>query len=354
MGETGVCARRGRYGGYVLLMDLYARVNILGGHSVRLPRGELADAIRLDNDPISRARNWAEQGVDAIHVVDLDAAAHRDYRNRELIDRLVSACELPVQVAGGVRSPAEAARLIEAGAWRVVMGTAAIEDQNMVWELCRDHPDKIVVSIDVRPNEEIATRGWTMNSGRFLEEVLVEMSSAGVAAFLIAEAGRDALLEPPNLDILATALATVEQPVIASGGVRHLDDLRDVIAVHESGRQVGGVIVGREVTHGRFTIEEAKAVLAEAPRSAPAEVSATPRAKREAPHPAIAAAADKYYLLAAELERAAAHARTSAQRLLAGETPRGHAHGLATVGHMRKAQRLMDELSVELAETSTT
>ncbi len=335
-------------------MDLYARVNILGGHSVRLPRGDLADAIRLDNDPIARAKNWVEQGADAIHIVDLDAAAHRDYQNRELIDRLISACQIPVQVAGGVRSPMEAARLVEAGAWRVVMGTAAIEDQNMVWELCRDYPDKMVVSIDVRPNEEIATRGWTMNSGRFLEEVLIEMSSAGVAAFLIAEAGRDALLEPPNLDILATALATVDQPVIAAGGVRHLDDLRDVIAVHENGRQVDGVIVGREVTHGRFSIADAKAVLAEAPTATPAEVVAAPKGKRQAPHPAIASAADRYYLLASELERAAAHARTSAQRLLAGETPRGHAHGLATVGHMRKAQRLMDELSIELAETSTT
>ena len=333
-------------------MDLYARVNILGGHSVRLPRGDLADVIRLDNDPISRARNWAQQGADVIHVVDLDAAAHRDYRNRDLIDRLIQACEMPVQVAGGVRSPAEAARLIEAGAHRVVMGTAAIEDQNMVWDLCRDYPGKIVVSLDVRPDEEIATRGWTMNSGRYLEEALVEMSSAGVAAFLIAEAGRDALLEPPNLEVLSTALATVDDAVISAGGVRHLDDLRDVVAVHTGGRQVDGVIVGREVTHGRFTLDDAKSVLAETPKQVTPAEETTP--STAAPHPAIAAAADKYYLLATELEHAAAHARTSAHRLLNGETPRGHAHGLATVGHMRKAQRLMDELSIELAETSTT
>lgn len=332
-------------------MHLYARVNILGGHSVRLPRGELADAIRLDNDPIARARNWVEQGADALHIVDLDAAAYRDYRNRDLIDRLISACSIPVQVAGGIRSPMEATRLIEAGAWRVVMGTAAIEDQNMVWDLCRDHPGKIVVSIDVRPNEEIATRGWTMNSGRFLEEALVEMSSAGVAALLIAEAGRDALLEPPNLDILSTALSTVDQPVIAAGGVRHLDDLRDVIAVHHDGRRVDGVIVGREVTHGRFTLAEAKAVLSETPRDMPERESPEPSAG--APHPRISAAADSYYALAAELERAAAHARTSAQRLLAGETARGHAHGLATMGHITKAQQMMDRLAVELAETST-
>lgn len=243
-------------------MDLYARINILGGLSVRLPHGGLKEAIPLDNDPIGRARNWVQQGVDYLHVVDLDAAAYGDYRNRELIQRLVEGIEIPVQVAGGIRSEGEAQRLIEGGAWRIVMGTAAIENQIMVWEMCRGHPDKIVVSLDVRPNEEVATRGWTQNSGRFLEEVLIEMSSAGAVAFLVAEAGRDALTDPPNLQILAEALATVEEPVIAAGGVRDLEDLRKLMLLEISGRTLAGVVVGREVTAGRFTVEEAKQVIA--------------------------------------------------------------------------------------------
>lgn len=243
-------------------MDLYARVNILGGLSVRLPRGGLDDAIPLDNDPIGRAKNWVQQGVDYLHIVDLDAAAYGDYRNRDLIRRLIDEIEIPVQVAGGIRSEGEGEKLLESGAWRIVMGTAAIENQIMVWEMCRDHPDKIVVSLDVRPNEEIATRGWTQNSGRFLEEVLIEMSSAGAVAFLVAEAGRDALTDPPNLQILSEALATVEEPVIASGGVRDLEDLRKLMMLETSGRTLGGVIVGREVTAGRFTVEEAKQAMA--------------------------------------------------------------------------------------------
>lgn len=331
-------------------MDLYARLNILGGHSVRLPRGDLNDAIRLDNDPISRARSWAEQGADIIHVVDLDAAAHRDYRNRPLIDEMIKAIPVPIQVAGGIRSPGEAGRLIAAGAHRVVMGTAAIEDQNMVWDLCRDHPSKIVVSLDVRPDEEIAIRGWAVNSGRYLEEVLLEMSDAGVTSFLIAEAARDALVEPPNLDILGTALTLVDDDVISAGGVRHLDDLRAVAATSADGKRVKGVIVGREVTHGRFTLDEAKAVLAEAasrdPRTGPVEAG-------PAPDRVVAESAERYRSLAAELERGAAHARTSAQRLLAGELARGHAHGLSTVGHLRRAQQLMDELAIEHAKRST-
>lgn len=257
-------------------MDLYARVNILGGLSVRLPRGRLDDAIALDNDPITRARHWAEQGVDYMHIVDLDAAAYGDYRNRELIDLLIDQVPVPVQVAGGIRSEAEAQRLIAQGAWRIVMGTAAIENQNMVWDLCRENPDKIAVSLDVHSDEEIVTKGWTQNSGRYLEEVLIEMSSAGVVAFLVSEAGRNALEDPPNLQIMAESLATVEQPVIAAGGVRDLEDLRDLTRLEAAGRRLAGVVVGREVTAGRFTIEEAKQVLAGGgPLRAPGGVMAT-------------------------------------------------------------------------------
>ncbi len=257
-------------------MDLYARINVLGGLSVRLPHGGLDEAIALDNDPIGRAKNWVEQGVDYLHIVDLDAAAYGDYRNRVLIDRLVAAVDVPVQVAGGTRSEMEAERLIANGAWRIVMGTAAIENQNMVWDLCRENPEKIVVSLDVRHNEEIATQGWTQNSGRFLEEVLIEMSSAGVVAFLVSEAGRDALEDQPNLEILASALATVEEPVIASGGVRNLDDLRMLVRLEAAGRHPAGVIVGREVTAGRFTVEEAKQVIAGGgPIKAPGGVTST-------------------------------------------------------------------------------
>jgi phosphoribosylformimino-5-aminoimidazole carboxamide ribotide isomerase len=330
-------------------LELYARLNILGGHSVRLPRGQLDDAIRLDNDPISRARSWAEQGADVIHVVDLDAAARRDYQNRKLIDELIKVTPVPIQVAGGVRSPNEAARLLAAGAHRVVMGTAAIEDQNMVWDLCRDHPGRIVVSIDVRPDEEVAIRGWAMNSGRYLEEVLLGMSDAGVTSFLIAEAGRNALLEPPNTDILSSALSLVDDAVIASGGVRHLDDLRDLLAVRADGKRISGVIVGREVTHGRFTLNQARDVLAEAP-AVEADRPATPGFQ---PSPLVIDAAERYQRLAAELDRAGAHAKTAARRLLAGELGRGNAHGLATMGHMTKAQRMMDDLAVDAADRST-
>lgn len=255
-------------------MELYARVNILGGRSVRLPKGRLDDAIVLDNDPVARARSWAGQGVDRLHIVDLDAAGYGDYRNRELIGRLIDSVDVPVQVAGGIRSEGELEKILGLGAWRAVMGTAAIENQVMVWDMCRDYPEKIAVSIDVRKGGEIATRGWTRNSGRFLEEVLIEMSSAGAVAFLVSEANRDSLTEAPNWEILAESLAIVEEPVIQSGGVRDLEDLRQLTQLEANGRRLGGVVVGREVTVGRFSIEEAKEVLAGGgPTRAPGGVS---------------------------------------------------------------------------------
>ena len=146
-------------------MDLYARINILEGRAVRLGRGSLEDVTSLDADPLNRARGWIAMGIDYLLVVDLDAAAYGSYRNRPLIDRMLEALEIPVVVAGGIRSDREAARLIERGAWKVTMGTAAIEHTNMVWDLCRDYQGRVIVSLDVLDNEELVTRGWTSDSG---------------------------------------------------------------------------------------------------------------------------------------------------------------------------------------------
>ncbi len=321
-------------------MDIYARINILDGRAVRLPRGNLADAIALDADPVARAQSWAEQGADRLHVVDLDAAAYGDMRNRELVDRLIEQAGIDVQVAGGIRSHIEAKRLLDNGAWRIVMGTAAIEDQNMVWDLCRDHPGQIVVSLDVRPDEEIATQGWTKNSGRYLEEVLIEMSSAGVAAFLIAEAGRDALSSPPDYRILLEALATVDDPIIASGGVGDIEQLETLLSLGSNDRRLSGVIVGREVTAGRFSIADAKALIARGPT-----VVAAPEIEAETAPPALAPLAKTFQELAYECERAAAHARTGADKMLADNLDAGLAQGFAAEGHLRRAQELLTDLS---------
>jgi phosphoribosylformimino-5-aminoimidazole carboxamide ribonucleotide (ProFAR) isomerase len=259
-------------------MDLYARVNILDGRAVRLPHGMVSEAIPLDADPVARARGWVAKGASQLFIVDLDAAAHGDYRNRGLIADIIEAADVPVIVGGGVRSTSGLERLLAAGASKVTMGTVAIIDQVLLWDLCRENPGRILVSLDVRPDEELAIRGWTANSGRYLEEVLIELSSAGAAGFMIAEVGRDALTEPPNLAALRLALTLVDEPVIAAGGVRDLSDIRELVRLEEDGKHIAGVVVGREVTAGRFTVEQAASFLSGVGRGAGQWDDATLRA----------------------------------------------------------------------------
>ncbi len=244
-------------------MDLYARVNILDGRAVRLPRGDISEVIALDDDPVNRAKGWVAKGADRLHIVDLDAAAYGDYKNRKLIASIIKAVDVPVQVGGGIRSQLDVERVLNMGAWRAVIGTLAIVDQVAFWELNRTHPHRIVVALDVRPDLEIVIKGWTERTGQYLEETMIELSSGGAAAFMISEVGRDALAEPPNFDALQLALSIVDEPVIAAGGVRDLDDIARLMDLSVDGRKLAGVVVGREVTQGRFTIEQAAAALTE-------------------------------------------------------------------------------------------
>lgn len=246
-------------------MDLYARIHILEGRAVRLPKGDVRKAIALDASPVSRARSWISKGANHLHVVDLDAAAYLDYQNRELIRQIIEEVDVPVQVAGGIRSTPEVERMLDdLGAWRIVMGTAAIEDQVLIWELCRKYPGRIAVALDVHANEEIATRGWQVNSGRYLEEVLIELSSAGAAGFVVSEARRDALKEPANLGVLRHAMEIVSEPVVAGGGARDAADLQSLVDLEAKGRRLAGVIVGREITEGRFTMDQAREMISRA------------------------------------------------------------------------------------------
>jgi phosphoribosylformimino-5-aminoimidazole carboxamide ribotide isomerase len=277
-------------------MELYARVNILDGRAVRLPYGDVNDAIALDDDPVNRAKGWISKGAHRLHIVDLDAAAYGDYKNRELIGHIISAVDVPVQVGGGIRSQAEVERVLGMGAWRVVIGTLAIIDQVLFWELNRQHPHRIMVSLDVRPDLEISIKGWTEQTGEYLEETLINLSSGGAAGFMISEVGRDALVEPPNFEALKLAIALVDEPVIAAGGVRDLDDITALVNLRENGRRLAGLVVGREVTAGRFTVEEAAKAFASAghvlgPWTRAELDSALARYRDVAPDPADANAA---------------------------------------------------------------
>ncbi|MFV1999565.1 MAG: HisA/HisF-related TIM barrel protein [Acidimicrobiia bacterium] len=245
-------------------MELYARVNILDGRAVRLPRGDVSEVIFLDDDPVNRARGWVSKGAHRLHIVDLDGAAHGDYKNRDLIADIIKAVDIPVQVGGGIRSEAEIARILGMGAWRVVVGTIAMIDQVLFWELNRKYPHRIMVSLDVCPDFEIVVKGWTEHTGEYLEETLINLSSGGAAGFMISEVGRDALSEPPNYEALEMAVGIVDEPVVAAGGVQNLSEISRLTAISSGGKRLAGLVVGREVTAGRFTVEEAASALSEA------------------------------------------------------------------------------------------
>jgi phosphoribosylformimino-5-aminoimidazole carboxamide ribotide isomerase len=241
---------------YIEGMEIFARVNILDGKAVRLPRGDLNEVIPLDDDPVNRAKGWVTKGAGRLFVVDLDAAAYGNGKNREVIADIVKGVDVPVQVGGGVRSRAEVERILGMGAWRVAIGTLAMIDQVAFWELNRLHPHRIVVSLDVKPDNEIVIRGWTEETGEYLEETLINLSSGGAAGFMITEVGRDALEEPPNFEALAMAIDLVDEPVVAAGGVRDLADVAKLATLGSGDKSLAGIVVGREVTAGRFTMEE--------------------------------------------------------------------------------------------------
>ncbi|HEY5153158.1 MAG TPA: 1-(5-phosphoribosyl)-5-[(5-phosphoribosylamino)methylideneamino]imidazole-4-carboxamide isomerase [Acidimicrobiales bacterium] len=242
-------------------MDLYPAIDLRGGRCVRLYQGDYGRETVYGDDPVAQALAFAEAGAPWIHVVDLDAARTGDPVNRPVVAAIAAAVSVPVQTGGGVRDEAAAEALAEAGVARVVLGTAALEDPDLVRRLAPRIP--VAVGLDAR-GRDVAVRGWEQGSGRDLLEVARSFADAGVAALVVTEIGRDGTLEGPDLAGLAVVLAETSIEVIASGGVGTLDDLRALQALEAGGRRLSGAIVGRALYEGAFTLVEALAATADA------------------------------------------------------------------------------------------
>jgi phosphoribosylformimino-5-aminoimidazole carboxamide ribotide isomerase len=227
---------------------------------VRLLRGEFAAETVYDADPVAVARRFAADGARWIHVVDLDAARTGKPANLDTVGAIAAAVDCAVQAGGGVRSVEAATALLGAGVQRVVVGTAAVEHPELVDDLCRRHPGRVAVGLDAR-GQEVAVRGWVEGSGTDLVGLGHRFAASGVAALIVTEIGRDGTLEGPDLGQLAGVLAAVELPVVASGGVGTLDDLRALDGLEVGGRRLVGTIVGRALYEERFTVAEGLAAL---------------------------------------------------------------------------------------------
>jgi phosphoribosylformimino-5-aminoimidazole carboxamide ribotide isomerase len=223
---------------------------------VRLLRGDFSAETVYGGDALAVARGFEADGTSWIHMVDLDAARTGEPANLDTIAAVVGAVACKVQVGGGVRDVDAAARLIDVGVARVVVGTAAVEHPALVDGLCARFPDRVAVGLDAK-GREVAVRGWVEGSGVDVVDLATRFEQSGVAALVVTGILTDGTLEGPDLEVYEELLASVALPVVASGGVGELDDLRSLDALDVSGRRLAGAIVGRALYERRFTVAEA-------------------------------------------------------------------------------------------------
>lgn len=244
-------------------MKLYPAIDLKDGQCVRLYQGDYDQQTVYGDDPVAQAKAFVIEGAKILHLVDLDAAKTGEPTNRPTIASVCKAVDVPVQVGGGVRTVAAAQALFDVGVSRVVIGTAAVENPELVTELA-SAGHQIVVGIDSR-NGYAATHGWTEASDLSTAELANRFAEAGVAGLVVTDIGRDGTQEGPDVEGLSALLAATEIPVIASGGVGTVADLVELaqvdISVSSGSRQLAGVIVGRALYEGSFDVKEALASL---------------------------------------------------------------------------------------------
>jgi phosphoribosylanthranilate isomerase len=239
-----------------MALALLPAVDVAGGSAVRLVQG--AAGTETDyGDPLDAALAWQRAGADWVHLVDLDAAFGRG-SNAELLGEVVRRLDVAVELSGGIRDDGSLRNALATGAARVNIGTAALEDPDWCDAVVGEYGDRVAVGLDVR-GRTLSARGWTRDGGD-LYEVLARLDKAGCARYVVTDIRRDGTLTGPNLELLREVCAHTPAPVIASGGVSTLDDLRALAELEPVG--VEGVITGKALYAGAFTVEEALAVLA--------------------------------------------------------------------------------------------
>lgn len=251
-------------------MDLLPAIDLLEGGAVRLVQGEF-DRVRIFGDPLEVARAFIAGGTGWLHVVDLDAARSGEARNRPAVHALLDLAHgagVRVQVGGGVRSAEAVETLLDAGADRVVIGTAAFEDPSFAVRAARRHPGRVAVGLDYRRTPlgslEPAVRGWTGGTGGSADGVLAALRDEPLAALVVTAIDRDGTLSGPDTDGLAAVLDATDVPVIASGGVSDADDLRVLAGLRSPvlRRSPAGAVVGRALLDGTLTLVETLAACA--------------------------------------------------------------------------------------------
>jgi 1-(5-phosphoribosyl)-5-[(5-phosphoribosylamino)methylideneamino] imidazole-4-carboxamide isomerase/N-(5'phosphoribosyl)anthranilate isomerase len=232
-------------------LQLLPAVDVADGQAVRLVQGEAGSETSY-GDPLEAAMQWQTDGAEWVHLVDLDAAFGRG-SNAELLADVVRRLDVKVELSGGIRDDASLTRALATGAARVNIGTAALEDPQWCDRVCGEYGDRVAIGLDVR-GRTLSARGWTRDGGD-LYEVLARLDKAGAARYVVTDITKDGTLRGPNLDLLREVCAATPRPVVASGGVSSLEDIRALAGLTPIG--VEGAIVGKALYAGAFTLPEA-------------------------------------------------------------------------------------------------
>ena len=240
-------------------MILYPAIDLKDGQCVRLLRGDMGQATVFNTDPPAQARAFASQGFSWIHVVDLNGAFEGAPVNGDAVEGILGAVDLNIQLGGGIRTMETIEFWLAKGVARVVLGTVALRDPDLVRRACKQFPGKIAVGLDSR-NGFVAIEGWAESTDRMVLDVAKDFADAGVAAIIHTDIDRDGVLTGVNVGATATLAQAQSIPVIASGGVSSLDDIRALLKVENIG--IEGVIAGRAIYDGRLDPVEALALLA--------------------------------------------------------------------------------------------
>ncbi|ELY59496.1 1-(5-phosphoribosyl)-5-[(5-phosphoribosylamino)methylideneamino] imidazole-4-carboxamide isomerase [Natronococcus amylolyticus DSM 10524] len=236
--------------------EVIPAVDVQNGEVVQLVQGERGTE-KTYGDPIEAAERWIDTGAETLHLVDLDGAFEGERANADAIDAVIDAVDVPTQLGGGIRTADDAVDLLERGVDRVILGTAAVENPDIVAEISEEHPDSVVVSLDAKDGE-VVVEGWTQGAGVTPVEAAERYAELGAAAILFTNVDVEGQLEGVATDPVEELVEATEIPVIASGGVATLEDVQ---ALEKTG--AAAVVVGSALYEGNFTLEEAQAVVAE-------------------------------------------------------------------------------------------
>jgi len=235
-------------------MIVIPAVDIKGGRAVRLKQGRMSEETVYSDDPVQMAATWCAKGAERIHLVDLDGAVGGKRVNAEVIRTIARSVPVPVELGGGIRSLASIEFYLEAGVEWVILGTVACKDPSLVEEACRRFPGRVMLAIDARGGR-VAVEGWTEDTDRSAIDVARPFDGRGIAAVIYTDIQRDGMSVGPNLGATGDLAGALQTPVIASGGISGLNDIRKVMTL--SGRGVVGVITGRALYEGTLDLEEA-------------------------------------------------------------------------------------------------